>query len=65
MDDYTDNYYDLSSIEVKLIQGDIRRNHEKLLKEIKRNRGMGSGHYQRKPRNGNRFVRFYEDSDTR
>jgi len=43
MPELDDNYYDLSSIEVKLIQGDISRNHEKLLKEIKRNRGMGSG----------------------
>ncbi len=36
----------------------------KLIKSYKSKTGVGSGHYQRKPRNGNRYVRFYPESES-
>ena len=46
--DYNEKYYDLRSIEVALIQGDSI--------------GVGSGHSTRK-HNGNKYVKFYENSN--
>ncbi len=58
--DYNEKYYDLRSIEVALIQGDSKS--EKYLNQFSSRFGVGSGHSTRK-RNGNRYVKFYENSN--
>ena len=60
MDKCDESYYDLRSIEVALIQGDSKS--EKYLNQFSSRFGVGSGHSTRK-RNGNRYVKFYENSN--
>ena len=56
--DYNESYYDLNSIEVALVQGDSKS--EKYLNQFRSRSGVGSGHSTTK-RNGNKYVKFYEN----